>query len=119
VIGQTDFENEPLYLMDEFNAYINGGEVGGDRDSVTPIVEFIPIYSPLTEAVQNYDPDYYQKESQFQALVRFNIERGVEAFKKRHSGPDENLVRIRTSPDAEEMRRFAKSPLARIGQNAY
>ena len=72
VSGQSAWDNEPLYLFDEWVAYINGGKVGVARHKaglyktqggwttgvVDGALEFTPYAIGLVMAVEKGDPSY-------------------------------------------------------------
>ncbi len=125
VAGQSAWNDTPLYLLDEMNAYVNGGAVGVDlvknglwvgeaRDAVAGQIEFTAYALALGMAVRQHDPEYFASYPQFSEFLAFTIERSMRIFRVgAEMAPfkrDEQLEyfeRLRTSADAAPLRWFA------------
>lgn len=93
VTGQSTWDDTPLYLLDEFNAYINGAEVAidlhnsnlwtyGQRDALVGMIEFVSYSLALGMAVQKNDPEYFVSYPQFSEFLAFEIERAMALFRQ-------------------------------------
>lgn len=92
ITGQTEWDDRPLYLVDEHIAYISGAMVsvqdveagrhnGEWSDAVCGCLEF-SIYSVgLAMAVKEHDPEYW-KTSPFREFVLYNLKRSFETYQK-------------------------------------
>ena len=92
--GQQDWDEHPLYICDEWVAYINGATVqqelyGGSRTApdgtviagdVSHAVEFAGYASALLRAVDKLDPNYPDKK-QLVEFVGYNIDRTLALTK--------------------------------------
>lgn len=123
-ITNQDWENEPLYIFDEWVAYLNGSTVsiedaerGGTparTDAVKANLEF-SIYSvAIAMAVEKHDPNYWKTNTQFKTYLKWSLKRSHDLFmrgKKYFPWEDQDtlLNDLRTAPEAESMRRFIKS----------
>lgn len=99
ISGQTEWDDSPLYVYDEWVAYCNGGQVGvelvkagayneGACDGVSGCLEF-SIYAVATVlAVKKNDPGYLASCPQFMAFTAWNIERSAAIFKEGLAMPD-------------------------------
>lgn len=126
VTGATEWDDRPLYLFDEWVAYTNGSEVGvnlvrsglwryGWRDGVAGTLEFTFYALATAMAVEARDPDYFQNHTQFRAFLAWNARRAMELYRLgaamevfRWERQDALYQALRTSPDAEAMRAFAR-----------
>jgi len=124
--GSRDWDDRPLYIMDEWISYINGGAVGVDRanrglwteewrDAVMGPLEFTVYGIALAMATEVHDADYFRRETQFREFVAFSIRRAMEVFQ---AGRDSEHFRwerqemylrdLQTSADAEALRAFVR-----------
>jgi len=92
VTGSHAWDDTPLYLWDEWNAYVNGGEVGVDmvenglwnrgwRDGVAGQLEFTVYAIALAMAVEERDPAYFAEHTQFLAFLAYNSRRAMEVYR--------------------------------------
>lgn len=127
VTGQPSWDDTPLYIWDEWNAYVNGSEVGVNQvesnlwnrawqDGVAGTLEFVVYALASGMAVKDKDPSYFQNETQFREFLAWNIARSMTAFKKgsvmdafKWARQDQYLQNLRTSADAAKMRDFARA----------
>lgn len=134
VEGQGEWDDRPLYLVDEWNAYINGTLVaiddkangvfdGNDRsdDAVGP-VEMGVYCIALGMAIEKHDHEYWANDPDFKPFLQYEWNRAKEAFDK--AAPlfpwdtqDQILNALRTSADAEPMRQFIKTHLNNVWIN--
>ncbi len=126
ITGSADWDDTPLYVWDEWNAYINGGEVGVDmverglwdrgwRDGVAGQLEFTVYALALAMAVAEQDPDYFARNVAFKELLAFNTRRAMAVYRKgalmsdfTWDTQDRYLRAFEESPDAEPLRAFAR-----------
>ena len=81
-----DYEDNPLYIWEEWTAYINGAEVGADlvqnnlwqqgqRDTLLAMLEFLVYSAALVQATQQLAPQYYKDYEKFRAFFTWNVQR--------------------------------------------
>jgi hypothetical protein len=126
VTGQTAWDDTPLYLFDEWNAYVNGAEVGVDmathglwnrgwRDAVMGPIEFNVYALATAMAVKAGDPTYFASNTQFKEFLAWNLRRSMELFRAGRALPDfawddqdAYYDTLGTSADADALRRFTR-----------
>ncbi len=104
------WNNEPLYLCDEWVAYTNGAACGKDlRLDADSEVEFMTEFTGyvlcLACTVKEDCPDY--DDRQFRAFVMWSVERSMKLFAG-EAGANRRLEAMRGSPDGEAIRRFSR-----------
>lgn len=122
ITGQKEWDDTPLYIWDEWNAYINGAAVGVDlvdkglwkagwRDAVAGNIEFTVYAIAIAQAVKEKDPEYYAKNEQFKQFLAFNTRRAMKGFHEgrvmsqfKYKEQDEYYEKLLSSPEAEEFR---------------
>jgi len=125
VTGQSAWDDTPLYIFDEWNAYVNGGAEGvnlveaglwryGQRDAVEGQLEFVVYALATAMAIQRFDNNYFVNYAQFREFLAFNIARSMSIFHRGAKMPvfaratqDQYFVKFKTSPEAATMRNFA------------
>jgi hypothetical protein len=126
VTGQIAWDDTPLYVWDEWNAYVNGGDTGVDlvlsglwkggwRDAVAGQIEFNVYALATAMAVKTHDPQYFSSHHQFTEFLAFNLKRSMTSFSLGAAMPqfawdeqDRYYKKIKSSPDAESLREFAR-----------
>lgn len=129
ITGQTAWDDTPLYVYDEWTAYVLGGMTnvedvqagrysGGWTDGVSGCLEF-SIYAIATcMAIEKYDPEYWRSNTQFrnytifmlrQAHKTFMMGRAMEQFKWEKQ--DKLLNEFLHGESAAPMRKFVKENL--------
>ena len=116
------FENEPVYLFDEWVAYCNGAECGnelaaknlrqlsGKNDEVFAVLEFGVYASYVAIAQKKYDPEYDNK--QLLEFLAWNLERSMKLYREGYKHDNFNwdnnkyLEFLKSSQDAAEWRSF-------------
>ncbi len=118
---QDGWNDEPIYLWDEWVAYCNGAQCGielvnkgtykpNKNDSVLGVLEFNVYATYVAIAQKKHDSDYDNKE--MLEFLAWNLERGMKLF---HEGQkldvfnwDEGkyLKHLQTHDDAKEFRDF-------------
>lgn len=108
---QQHWNNDPLYIFDEWIAYTNGCEVRTDLgvEEQASTVEFtfeFNVYSiALAKVVQESQPDYDDK--QFKALLMWNLERSMDLYRD-EPGAKAYWSKFMENQDAEGLRKFAR-----------
>lgn len=108
---RSGWDNEPLYLCDEWVAYTNGAACRKDlqmQDQASEIeftCEFTGYVLTLAYTVKQNCPDY--DDRQFKAFVMWSCERTMQIYAN-EEGANKRLNAIRTSPDGEAIRQFAR-----------
>ncbi|MEZ4468933.1 MAG: hypothetical protein R3F43_32005 [bacterium] len=126
ITGQQAWDDTPLYIWDEWNAYVNGGAAGVDlvnggqwnrgwRDGVAGVLEFTVYAIAVAMAVEEGDPQYFQENRQFREFLAWNTRRAMEVFRAgkdleafRWDRQDAYYEALRTAPDAEAFRAFCR-----------
>jgi len=126
VTGQTAWDDTPLYLWDEWNAYVNGAAVGVDlathglwtrgwRDAVMGPLEFCTYALATGMAVRAGDPTYFAANTQFKEFLAWNLRRAMDLFRAGRTLPDFTwadqdayYARLQSSADAAALRQFAR-----------
>ncbi len=125
--GQTAWDDTPLYILDEWVAYVNGaivnvedvqagrykGKDGSRTDGVYGCLDF-SIYSlALAMAVEKYDSSYWETNQQFRSFLLWELKRANQTYvlgskMKEFVWEDQEklLNQLQTSPSAEPMRQF-------------
>jgi hypothetical protein len=124
VTGQTAWDDTPLYLWDEWNAYVNGAAVGvelfdcgkwtyGWRDQ-SGNIEFVGYALAVGMAVEELDPDYFAGYPQFREFLAWNLARSMDLYRRTRAMPDFQSATddalhasLTTSADAAALREFA------------
>lgn len=131
-----DWNDTPLYIMDEWNAYVLGGmccvddvkqgkHKDGWTDGVSGCLDFSIYTIALAMAVKEYDSRYWSDHQQFKNFVKWNLKRANETYLAGHrmkefqwEKQDKLLKEFLDSPGAEKMREFVKSELDGIWLDA-
>jgi hypothetical protein len=132
VSGQTEWDDRPLYLFDEWNAYVTGAMVnvediqtgrykGEWTDGVMGAFEMGNYAVATAMAIQKHDPQYFESNKQFQDFLVWNLRRSYKTFEAgskmeqfKWNRQDALLDRLRTAPECENMRKFLKDHLTTI-----
>jgi hypothetical protein len=127
--GQKAWDDLPLYIYDEWNAYVLGGMTnvedvqtgryeGGWTDGVSGCLGF-SIYAVATcMAVKEKDPEYWENNLQFRNFTIWLLHRSEETYKIGHrmeefqwDKQDKLLYEFLASSEAAPMREFIKNHL--------
>lgn len=121
--GSPEWENQPLYIIDEWVAYtISGMSAVEDhynnklyewRDSIFGTLE-LSIYSiALCMTIEKYDPEYWKNNTNFKKWMywwllgcenTYNAGKDLKYLK--WDKQDQLLEKLRTNPDTTNMRNF-------------
>lgn len=133
---QKEWDDTPLYIYDEWNAYVLGGKccvddmqnnkyTGGNVDGVSGCLEFSIYSTALCMAVKEYDPSYWENNKQFRDFTIWNLRESYKTFmvgrvmdKFKWDKQDAMLKSLLTSSDAEPMRNFLKENLEGVWLDA-
>ncbi len=88
--GSEAWNNRPLYIYDEWVAYIYGGFVANEHEDVMGNVtgvaygalEFAIFSVALCMAAEKYDPDLLDNENQLKLFTKYNLEKTEDLFYK-------------------------------------
>ena len=123
---QTEWDDTPLYVFDEWNAYVNGAEVGVGQvqagiytgewtDAVMGPLEFTLYAIATAKAVKAKDPTYYATNMQFRCFTAWNIKRAMALYEAGHNmtqfewdTQEQYATKLRTMPEAEPLREVAR-----------
>jgi len=126
ISGSTAWDDTPLYVWDEWNAYVNGAEVGierantglwtgGWRGTVDGVIEFVVYAIAVGMAAEAREPGYFAREPNFLPFLAFNLERSMRLFREgqgievmRWDEQDDYDERLRSSSEAEPMRAWVR-----------
>lgn len=117
------YEDNPLYVWEEWTAYVNGAAIGVDlvnnhlltknRDTLSSMLEFLLYASALALAVKELEPFYYKNNKQFRRFFHWNFKRSIVVYNDaKKLAPFDNkmhkeyLKKIKTLPDAKKIRTF-------------
>lgn len=92
VLGQTIYDNRPLYLLEELIARVNTAAVAlenriahnaAESDSLgfSGLIEFTTYNIALAMAIQEYDPKYFVENKQFTSILGIAIERALILYR--------------------------------------
>ena len=123
----ADWGDRPLYICDEWVAYINGAETnvddvknnrykGGWTDGVSGCLGFSIYTVAIAMSVHEKDPDYWNRNQQFKDFVLWNLKRAQRTYMVGHQmkefaweKQDKLLNEFLHSKEAEPMRQFIKT----------
>ena len=133
VTGATEWDNQPLYLVDEWSAYINGAMVGIDdvnnnrytdgwTDGVSGCLELSLYCVALSMAIEEYDKEYWNNNVHFKSFMKWNLQRAYNTYMIGKDYPqfkwdkqEEFFRRFRESPSTKQMRDFITKHFDGIG----
>lgn len=125
-IDQTKYWNEqPLYILEEWNCYILGAECGVDdwennyplekTDAVSGAIEFAIYNIAMAKTIYELDKNYWDSYQSFKDIIEYNLLRSyhvfslgknIESFKSQKQ--DYLYSEFQNSPALMELRKFAK-----------
>lgn len=133
---QEAWDDTPLYIYDEWVAYVLGGRCNVDdvkqgnhkegwKDGVSGCLGF-SIYAIATAmAVHEHDPEYWENNKQFKDFTIWMLRESYETFLSgrnmeefRWQKQEDLLNNFLTSSEAEPMRKFVKEHLDGIWMDA-
>ena len=123
---QTEWDDTPLYVFDEWTAYVNGAEVGVGQvqaglyqgqwtDAVMGPLEFTAYAIATAATIKDKDPAYYASNMQFRCFTAWNIKRAMKLYNEgrvmsqfQWQTQDDYATTLRTNATAEPLREVAK-----------
>lgn len=108
---RKDWDQDVLYLLDEFSAYNAGTEIYRelgivDREStIWQSFEFINYSLFLLKLVKENRPDY--EDTQLRLFIKWNVERCMRLYRG-EAGAEKYLNLLRNHPEGKELRDFVK-----------
>ena len=126
LVEQTAWDDTPLYVFDEWNAYINGAEVGVQQvqaglwtgswqDAVMGPLEFTAYAIATVKTASELDAAGFAANVQLKRFTAWNIRRAMKLFDEGRvmtqftwDRQDAYAAALRTNPDAEALRQFAR-----------
>jgi hypothetical protein len=129
VIGQKDWDDTPLYLFDEWVAYVNDATVaiedaaaskekpdGSRNNGVHSCVEFVVYATALAMAVEKHDPAYFARNQQFKRFLCWHLKRSMETYRQgmryeQFRWKPAYLHTLRSGPEAHALRTFLDDKL--------
>jgi hypothetical protein len=127
LVDQTQYwDDVPLYILDEWNCYVLGGECAIDdlkkkvelekTNAVSGCLEFSIYAVALAMAVKENDTIYWKSNDQFKGFIKYNLIRAERVFGAGSGVPefynkeqDRLYDALLNHPDAKELRDFLKS----------
>lgn len=121
---QVEWDDTPLYIYDEWNAYVLGGKCNVDdvengrhkgqwSDGVSGCLEFSIYAIALCMAVKEHDPAYWESNKQFRDFTIWNLRESQKTYMAGHTmkefkwdKQDALLKELLHSSAAEPMRKF-------------
>ena len=92
VENQKEWEDTPLYIFDEWVAYVNGSEVvleeaakkkpAGRSNEIFACAEFAVYATALGMAVEKHDARYFTDNDQFRAFLAWHVQRSLATYRK-------------------------------------
>jgi hypothetical protein len=123
---QVEWDDTPLYVFDEWTAYVNGAEVGVGQvqaglyqgqwtDAVMGPLEFTTYAIATAAAVKAKDPTYFATNMQFRCFTAWNIARAMRLYEAGRvmtqftwQTQEQYATTLRTSATAEPLRMVAR-----------
>ncbi|HTL36294.1 MAG TPA: hypothetical protein VL326_24345 [Kofleriaceae bacterium] len=123
---QEEWDDTPLYVFDEWNAYVNGAEVGVGQveaglydgqwtDAVMGPLEFTAYALATAATIKDKDPTYYNSNTQFRCFTAYNIKRAMKLYETGHlmnqfswQTQEQYAVQLRTNAMTEPLRQIAR-----------
>ena len=129
LVGQWALDDTPLYIYDEWVAYVLGGMVSvediqkdrhqeGWTDGVSGCLEFSIYAVSLCMAVKEHDPQYWESNTQFRNFTIWMLHKSQETYKIGYrmkelqcKDQDDLLKELLISSPAAPMREFIREHL--------
>lgn len=128
-VGQREWDDTPLYVYDEFVAYILGGMCAVEDaqqgryprhmvDEVSGCIDFSIYAIALCMAVKEHDPEYWENKPQLRNFTIWMLKQAEKTYltgsKMRQfqsDGQEKLFKEFRISESAEPMRKFVQENL--------
>jgi hypothetical protein len=123
-VSQDYWEDRPLYIMDEWSAYIIGGKScvqdyksgiykDGWTDGVSGCLDFSIYTLALCMAIKEHDPEYWNNNKQFKSFVFWQLNEAYKTFMEgrkidsfKWDKQDFLLKELINSPEGEPFRKM-------------
>lgn len=130
------WEDYPLYVFDEWVAYVNSAKCGLDdinsrtyregwTDGVYGCLDFSIFSVGLAMAVESGDPEYWKTNTQFKSFLIWHLKEANKTYMAGHKleefkweKQDRLLNELLTSPEGAPMREFMKKELEGVWLDA-
>jgi hypothetical protein len=124
--NQGDWNEQPLYIFDEWVAYVMGSKVGIERkesfgtvDGVYGPLEFSFFSIALAMAVEEHDPVYWKENQQFRKFLIWHLKEALKVFKQGRqfysfAEQEQHLKSFQTGDECKAMRVFVEKHLEGI-----
>ena len=127
ITGQTAWDDTPLYVWDEWNAYLNGTAVGVDiatagnwtsgwQDGCMGTIEFVVYALAVGMAAKDHDAAYFSSYRQFTEFMAWNLRRSMQTYLACAVLPefawdeqDQFYATLKTGAAGDPMRQFART----------
>ena len=127
--GQMAWDDTPLYIYDEWTAYVLGGKTnvddvqnnrykGGWTDGVSGCLGFSIYATAICMAVKERDPAYWESNTQFKNFTIWMLKEAHKTYMMGHTmdqfkwdKQDKLLENLLTAPEGEPIRRFMRDHL--------
>ena len=124
-----DWDDRPLYVFDEWTAYICGGEsavsdlekknIKADSDAVSGCLEFSIYAVAVYLTAKERDPEYLASKPQMKSVLYYNLTRAETAFYAGQdifvsSKQDQLYENLQSCPDAEPIRECLRDEFKRV-----
>lgn len=124
IAGQLEWDDVPLYLLDEWVSYVNGGAVSIEdvekgrhnrewSDDVSGCLDFSIYCVALCMAIEKGDPDYWNNNKQFRNFMHWHLVKSHRIFMKgremeefRWDKQEKLLEALRNSEEGKPMKEF-------------
>lgn len=125
VQNQKEWDDTPLYIFDEWVAYVNGSEVALEEAAKKPAarsnevfacVEFAVYATALAMAVEKHDARHFTRDEQFRAFLTWHLKRSLATYRRGAARPEfawkpEYYRTLRSGDDGKAMREFWRQRL--------
>lgn len=128
MVGQTSWDDTPLYIYDEWTAYVLGGKTNVDvrsgrykdgwTDGVSGCLGFSIYATAICMAVKEKDPDYWETNTQFKNFTIWMLKEAHKTYmigyrmnQFKWEKQDVLLNNLITSSEGEPIRQFMREYL--------
>lgn len=122
---QQGWNDVPTYIMDEWVAYIGGGMVALEdfenkthrdiSDRISGALEFSVYTVALCMAIQEKDPEFWQRENAFRGFVKDMLDKSYDLFQRgrfvrdfQSQKQEDFFDALQKSPEAAKIRDFLR-----------
>jgi hypothetical protein len=124
--NQKEWDDTPLYIFDEWVAYVNGSEVALEEaarkkpaarsNEIYACAEFAVYATALGMAVEKHDRGYFTRNDEFRTFLRWHLQRSLKVYRKGAAQPEfawkpEYFRRLKSGSESEALRDFWRDRL--------